>query len=101
MRALPLTAQASPLLPKLGEAGVTRLTLLLTASEPTETRHRRLEAAVGTGIDAGLIEAVEYTMCELSCGVQDVALLRVLIHRRDASTKLLFQSGVLDVEALG
>ena len=89
------------LLPKLGETSEARLTLLFTRAEQLETRQSVLETTMSPGVHAGLIDGVQYTMRYLGRVVHDRVLLGVLLGRLNVRTQFVFQSGVLNVEAIG
>ena len=69
------------LLPKLGETGEARLTLLFTRAEQLETRQSVLETTMSPGVHAGLIDGVQYPMRYLGRVVHDKVLLGVLLGR--------------------
>ena len=89
-----------PLPPKFGKACVTRFSCLIVGSQQPEASHRIPKAAVGSGVDACLFDAVEHAMGDLGDSIEDEALLGSDISSRDASLQFVLQRGVLKDEAI-
>ena len=78
---------------------MTGFPLFVMGSQQPETCHCALKAAMSPGVNAGLVDAVEYAMGDFRSGVEDETLLDVNRCRRNAGFQLILQCGVLEVEA--